>query len=80
MSTQFVLQDCDVCGQKFKFGPHLYEGHRLVLYGGAFACNACWVGNHDGWAPHLEPAILVLLKERGLEPPPRNANNLLPRN
>jgi|LNFM01.2.fsa_nt_gb hypothetical protein len=79
MKTEPVKLECDVCHRDYRHGPHIYEGHRLSLYGEAFACNPCWIANHDGWAPHYERRLLALLKERDLATPSRLANGLLPR-
>ena len=70
---------CGVCGGSYQHGPHRYEGHRLNLYDGLFACDACWQSNHDGWAPHYEEIFLAHLKEKGLPVPQRNAKGFLPR-
>lgn len=79
MSEHKVVLTCAVCGSSFQFGPHIYQGHRLHRYGGIMVCNACWQGNCDGWAIHLEPLLLAHLNQNGLPMPPRGANCLLPR-
>ena len=79
MSTENLNFKCDVCGREYTHGSHRYDGHKLLLYGGVFACDPCWMGNHDGWAPHLEERLLELLNEKKLPVPPRIANRLLPR-
>jgi len=79
MASDQLKFKCDVCGRDYVHGPHRYEGHKLFLYGGAFACDTCWNGNHDGWAPHYEEALLALLKAHNLPAPPRLENGLLPR-
>lgn len=66
-----IMTRCDICEQQFPEGPHRYEGHVLHLYGGA-ACGTCWDGNHDGWAPHLEPKLAALLKRSRRSEPPRD--------
>lgn len=70
---------CDVCGRHYQHGPHRYTGHKLNLYGGIFACDTCWSGNHDGWAPHYEKALLEHLTRQGLPVPARNSKGWLPR-
>jgi hypothetical protein len=70
---------CDICSRKYLHGLHRYEGHRLKVYGDVMACDSCWQGNHDGWAPHHEPVLLAHLKRQGLPVPARNASGLLPR-
>lgn len=70
---------CAVCGDEYQHGLHIYEGHKLELYGGVFCCDSCWKGNWDGWAPHYEGALLEYLKHKGLPVPDRNAKDWLPR-
>lgn len=70
---------CEICGSETRFGPDLYQGRVLQLYGRAFCCNNCWEGNWDGWGPHAEPAILRILKEKNLPTPKRNEKGWLPR-
>lgn len=54
MNTETVFKcDCDVCGKTVHFGPHRYGGRRNSTYQ-IIVCDSCRVGNHDGWAPHLE--------------------------
>jgi hypothetical protein len=79
MKTPPLMFNCDVCGRQYRHGPQIYEGHKLSLYGGAFACNACWTANHDGWAPHYEGRLLQILKQRNLATPARLSNGFLPR-
>jgi len=79
MSKDKIVEKCDVCGASYQHGPHRFEGHRLALYGDIFACDTCWNGNHDGWAPQYESVLLGHLKRKGLPVPPRNANGFLPR-
>ncbi|ENJ8217220.1 hypothetical protein ACQ8E4_001395 [Escherichia coli] len=70
---------CDICGKETRFGPDLYEGRVLQLYGQAFCCKICWDGNWDGWGPIAELAILHILKEKNLPIPERNEKGWLPR-
>lgn len=79
MSDNKIMFECDICGKPYQHGPHRYEGHKLTLYGGIFACDACWKGNHDGWAPHHEEFLLGHLERHGLPVPKRNAKGFLPR-
>jgi hypothetical protein len=80
MANDKMMFSCDVCGNPYQHGRHLYEGKPLLLYGSAFACPTCWESNHDGWSPNLEPVLLRLLEKQGLPVPKRLANGLLPRN
>jgi hypothetical protein len=78
-TTVFIFT-CDVCRNKYQHGPHRYEGHRLELYGDLFCCDTCWDSNWDGWAPRYENVLLEYLNSKGIPPPARNLNGLLPRN
>lgn len=79
MSQERIMSNCDICGNSYQHGPHRHEGHRLHLYGEIMACDSCWRGNHDGWAPHREPILLAHLQRQGLPVPARNDKDLLPR-
>jgi hypothetical protein len=79
MTEDRFMFKCGLCGRSYQHGPHRYEGHRLKPYGNLFACDPCWQGNHDGWAPHYEPVLLAELQRQGLAVPPRNAKGFLPR-
>jgi hypothetical protein len=70
--------DCGLCGSKFQFGPHVYEGKHIARYQ-LTVCRACWLGNHDGWGPSAEAAFLAHLKAKGLPTPERNADGWFPR-
>lgn len=80
MSTYKITFNCDICEREYEHGHGRYEGHRLTSYGNLSCCDACWQGNWDGWAPHLEPILLEHLREKGLPEPERNEKGLLPRN
>ena len=73
------MEVCPVCGERYQFGPHSYEGHRLEAYD-MRVCDGCEVGNHDGWAPHHEATLLEHLKTRNLPEPERLENGMLPFN
>lgn len=79
MTNEKFMFKYDVCGASYQHGPHRYDGHKLNLYGGLFACDTCWQSNHDGWAPHFEKKLLAHLKEKGLPVPQKNAKGFLPR-
>jgi hypothetical protein len=73
-----VMYCCEVCGQQFQFGPHVYNG-RLIRTYQIMVCNGCYAGNWDGWAPHFEATVTRKLTEQGLPIPARNAKGWLPR-
>jgi hypothetical protein len=79
MAEEKFMFKCDVCGMPYQQGPHRYDGHKLELYGGIFCCDSCWMANWDGWAPHLEEALIAHLNRKGLPIPKRNARGWLPR-
>ena len=73
------MEICPVCGDQYQYGPHRYEGAWLEAYG-IQVCDTCKNGNFDGWAPHLEPRLLKVLKAKGLPAPERNERGFLPFN
>lgn len=73
-----VTYPCFICGQRFPFGPHRYEGKHVRAYR-MNVCMPCWSGNWDGWAPHHEAKLLERLSDKGLPIPPRNDEGFLPR-
>lgn len=79
MTTEKFIFKCDMCEASYQHGPHRFEGHSLPLYGKIFACNQCWNGNHDGWAPDLEARLHAHLTRQGLPVPQRNDKGWLPR-
>jgi len=46
MSEQ-IWHECGLCGGRFQYGPHRYEGHFIARYK-LVACDRCWQGNADG--------------------------------
>ena len=72
------VETCICCQRSFQFGPSTYEGRHLPGYK-MMVCRDCYDANWDGWAPHYEGFILKHLREKGIQPPPRNANGWLPR-
>lgn len=80
MKLKTVINKCSICGNPYKYGPGIYEGHKLDAYAGVFCCESCWKFNWDGWSPHYESVLLDILKRNNLPVPKRNSNGLLPRN
>lgn len=70
---------CSICGKDERYGPDLYKGHHLHLYGGVFCCDNCWKGNWDGWGPLHEHKLLKILESENLPIPDRNSKGWLPR-
>jgi hypothetical protein len=77
MTKEKFMNKCDLCGKQYQNGPNRY-GYIVKLYEMAI-CNSCWIGNHDGFAPHYEDKILNHLKQNNLPVPERNIKGLLPR-
>jgi len=78
LSSEKIIQTCDLCGSPYQHGPHRYEGHKAHLYG-IMVCDSCWQDNWDGWNPRFEEKLLSVLKEKGLPIPERNEKDRLPR-
>ena len=77
MSPDAIIDRCGVCGKPIQMGPHRYEGTWNKTYQ-LTACSACNAGNWDGWAPHLEERVTQVLRDKGLNIPPRNSKGFLP--
>src|SRR2546426_6855654 len=77
MSEQ-IWHECGLCGGRFQYGPHRYEGHFIARYK-LVACDGCWHGNAGGWGPAAEPKVLAHLKRNWIAVPERNEKGLLPR-
>ena len=73
-----VIYRCEVCGQQFQYGPHVYNGKFIATYQ-IMVCSGCYTGNWDGWAPQFEAAVTRKLTEQGLPIPARNPKGWLPR-
>lgn len=71
------MSNCPICGNKFQYGLHLYDGRKLKWLGEP-VCNICYMGNEDGWAPIYEPRVLELIEKEGLIVPERNDKELIP--
>ena len=69
---------CELCGARFQFGPHLYDGKHTRCYS-LTICARCWDGNRDGYGPAVEKQFLAHLKAHGIPVPPRNAHGCFPR-
>jgi len=76
--TAKLIEHCDLCGQRFQYGPNGGLGTYVPAYQ-VMACNSCYAANRDGWALHLEEAVTRSLKAKGLRTPERNTKGLLPR-
>ncbi|HTE02732.1 MAG TPA: hypothetical protein VK739_01195, partial [bacterium] len=75
MSEQ-IWHECGLCGGRFQYGPHRYEGHFITRYK-LVACDRCWHGNADGWGPAAELKVLAHLKRNWIAVPERNEKGLL---
>lgn len=73
-----IFYRCEVCGQEFQYGPHVYNGKFIPTYQ-IMVCSGCYAGNWDGWAPQFEAAVTRKLTEEGLPIPARNPKGWLPR-
>lgn len=78
MSEIEFKHTCFMCGSKFRYGLHVYDGQHIPQYQ-ITVCRLCYEGNWDGWAPHLEEKLLKHIKKKGLQVPKRNEKGLFPR-
>ena len=70
--------NCDLCGSRFQFGPHVYDGKVIPGYK-LTVCRTCWVSNHDGWGPVVEDQFVKHLQSNGIPLPERNKDGWYPR-
>lgn len=77
-SPHAVYFNCNLCGSKVQFGPHVYDGTWLGHYK-MLLCRPCHAGNWDGFAPHYEPIIERHLTNEGIPLPKRNSKGWYPR-
>ncbi len=66
MIDAFAYYPCAVCDQKFRFGPHAYDGRPAKGWNGLMVCNKCEKWNWDGVVP--TDSFLKRLKDAGVEP------------
>lgn len=78
MSEEKIMCQCDMCGNKFQMGQHVYNGKFISRYQ-ISVCKSCWDGNWDGWAPHYEQRLIAHLQKKGIPLPERNAKGWFPR-
>ncbi|MCL1127986.1 hypothetical protein [Shewanella surugensis] len=79
MSNEKFMYNCFLCRDSFQFGPGLYDGKTIPLYGGITVCMGCYKWNWDGWNPEHEDKLISHLNEKGLPIPERNEKGWLPR-
>lgn len=78
MPNKEMMFTCDMCGSKYQFGNHVYDGKRIPRYK-LDVCMTCYEGNWDGWAPHFERRLEDHLKNHNIPPPERNEKGWYPR-
>lgn len=78
MTDDKKTHQCFICGNKFQYEEHKYDGKWIAKYN-IEVCMPCWTGNWDGWPGQRAERIIKHLKEEGLPVPPMNAKGWLPR-
>jgi hypothetical protein len=73
-----IYYTCKLCGSKFQFGPHVYDGKWLNYYKMTL-CRTCYDINWDGFAPHYEGVIERHLVAEDIPLPARNRSGWYPR-
>ncbi|WP_298775509.1 hypothetical protein [uncultured Shewanella sp.] len=79
MPNEKFMYNCFLCHDSFQYGPELYDGKKISLYGGIMVCMDCYNANWDGWNRDHEKKLISHLNEKGLPIPERNEKGLLPR-
>lgn len=69
---------CDICGSVYYQGMGYYPLRNISGYN-LFCCEACYIGNWDGWNPRYEAKLLKHLEATGIKAPLRNEKGWLPR-
>lgn len=72
------MYECFMCGCKFQFVDHRYNGKRIIKYD-IMVCTRCYDGNWDGWGPNCEEKLINHLSGRGVKIPERNRFGWIPR-
>jgi len=78
VSSDKIIQKCDLCDASYQHGPHRYEGRKAHRYG-IMVCDGCWSGNWDGWNISYDKKLLAALEENDFPVPERNSKGFLPR-
>jgi hypothetical protein len=78
MHSAKIIERCDLCGERFQYGPVAYFGTYVPAYQ-VMVCHRCYAANWDGWALKLDETVTRNLKAKGLRIPERNTKGLLPR-
>ncbi len=78
MAQDKIMVRCDMCGNQFQMGPHVYDGKYIKRYD-LSVCKLCYDGNWDGWGPNHEDRLIQHLKEKRISLPPRNEKGWIPR-
>ncbi|MDO8734798.1 MAG: hypothetical protein Q7K21_06535 [Elusimicrobiota bacterium] len=78
MKSEKFMYQCFMCGRKYQFGPHKYDGKHIPQYK-IDVCLSCYKNNWDGWAPHYEKKLISHLEEKRLPIPKRNKEGWFPR-
>jgi len=61
-----LRQTCFICGRRFQFSQHTYDGRRISRWD-IMICRQCDNGNQDGLNPQGNEKLLEHLKERKTE-------------
>lgn len=72
------MENCNLCGGAFQFGPHIYDGEWIPRYK-LLLCRVCFASNWDGIGPIFEPKFEAHLNAHGIDFPPRNSKGWYPR-
>lgn len=73
-----IYYNCKICGQRFRYGPKIYDGQHINKYN-LTVCKNCFQSAKDGWQKSDEKRLLDHLKKEKISTPSRNSNGLFPR-
>src|SRR4029077_20110647 len=71
MHSAKIIERCDLCGERFQYGPVAYFGTYVPAYQ-VMVCHRCYAANWDGWALKLDQTVTRNLKAKGIRIPERD--------
>ena len=76
--TNAIVQTCELCGNGYQFGPHIYDGTFISSYK-LWVCMSCFNGNYDGWNNRHNKKLEAHWSSHDIKFPKRNSKGFYPR-
>jgi hypothetical protein len=61
-----ILYECILCHRPFQFGPHVYDGRHIAVWG-VEICSRCIAANWDGIMLDRHPDLVERLNAKGVQ-------------